>query len=478
MTGTTTVQTNAAPTSPRSLSGLRLALFVAIALAARVLWLMQHGEGWDLPALLPLLILGELPLATAAVLVTRNQSHERIVRGAAIAFAASLAYLLLAPLLYLYAVLTIWDTGPWFRNLLALKEFIPITMAASGWLLASGFRQRGRIRKAFFAPVAWTLGYAVLAFPLMLLLAVRGSGAGNESKAYDRPARPVAGSTAIGPVAQIRAVDGCLLRHRFLHPEDGFPSSLRNIGADWNCNPEIANHAAARGFWLVYSPVTHLFTHGIADFRVQDIPAQRDTMQWEPLAADARGEIFGWQKLYGNAAFRKQTWGSESAFQIMNMGDSPAQSVYFVRDRLLAFMRTNGSGPPPSLEGVLNPQESTRFTCDANENPKTRFIRMDARRGCYTISYSPASSGTPSFAISAQCITYGDGCIRSYFLDYDGTVHATSEPRAATAQDSALLACETTIPCHDPVWTDSQQPSRWRFFTANLYYTLYTQNWW
>jgi hypothetical protein len=477
--GANTVESSPTASSARSLVVLRLALLVAIALAARILWLMQHGEGWDLPALIPLLILGELPLVTAAVLVTRNKSHDGVVKGSGIAFGAALTYLLLAPLLYLDAVFTIWDTGHWFRNLLSLKGFIPISMVGGIWLLVSAFRQRRGSPKAFFVTVTSTIGYAVLAFLLMFLLSVRGGGALNERRAWERPGRPLPGSKVIGPGAQVMAITACLLRHRFLHPQDGFPNSLTNIAPDWNCNPEITNPSISPGYWLFYSPVKGLFTRRIADFRILDLPAEGDTLVWGPLVTDGRGEILGFQKLIGDAAWRRKTYGSESPFQTINRSDSPTESIYVVRDRVLAFMRTNHSDPPPSLEGVLNEQDKTRFACDETEAPTSRLIRMDGRRACFTINYySSRLSGTQGFAISAQCIEYGDGCIRSYFLDYDGTVHATAEPRAATAQDSVLLPCETAIPCHDSVWIDSEIPSGWMLLKANVYYTIHTQNWW
>jgi hypothetical protein len=469
--GATTIEPRRTASSARNLVVLKLALLAAIALAARILWLTQHGEKWDTPPLMQLLILGELPLMTATVLVTRNQSRDGIVRGAGVAFGAALAYLILAPLLYGYAVLTIWDTGQSFTNLLALKGLIPVSALGAICLLVPAFRERGRSRKAFFISAAGTIGYALLAFPLILLLSVRGSGALNERNAYERPGRPLPGSTAIGPTVQVMAIAGCLLRHQFLHPQDGFPSSLTNIRTDWNCNPEIANAGISPGYWLFYSPARGLFTRRIADFRIQDLPAERDTTQWGPIVTDGRGGILGFEKLSGTAAWRKKAYGSDSPFQTVDRGDSPAQSVYVVR--------TNHADALPSLEGVPNAEERTWSTCGEIQVPTTRLIRMGGGPACYSIRYFLPPVGRPQdFAISAQCMTYGDGCIRSYFLDYDGSVHATSYPRPATAQDSALLPCEATIPCHDPVWTDSELPSGWVFFKANVYYTIQAQNWW
>jgi len=97
---------------------------------------------------------------------------------------------------------------------------------------------------------------------------------------------------------------------------------------------------------------------------------------------------------------------------------------------------------------------------------------------CFRIDYFPPMATPPdTFAISITCVSYGVGCLRSYFVDYDGSVHATPEPRPATAQDPGLLPCESALVCNDPVWTPSEQPLSWTFFRANLLSAIHATNW-
>ena len=78
--------------------------------------------------------------------------------------------------------------------------------------------------------------------------------------------------------------------------------------------------------------------------------------------------------------------------------------------------------------------------------------RLDTRD--YETRYFPPHSGNvKEFALSAQCKSYGSNCLRSYFADYDGSIHATSEPRQATAGDSLAVRCEFAFgECPDVDW--------------------------
>jgi hypothetical protein len=102
-------------------------------------------------------------------------------------------------------------------------------------------------------------------------------------------------------------------------------------------------------------------------------------------------------------------------------------------------------------------------------DPKTRVIHEPSDRLCYKIEYFPPSgTASDAFALSVQCMSYGEACLRSYYLDYDDTKHATAEPRRATAQDPGLQPCETAQVCEDTVWTRSQRGSEWIFMKASF----------
>jgi hypothetical protein len=75
----------------------------------------------------------------------------------------------------------------------------------------------------------------------------------------------------------------------------------------------------------------------------------------------------------------------------------------------------------------------------------------------YAFHYLVSKTGNRSrFALSVQCQSYGKDCLRSYFLDRDRTLHATGQPREATADDPIALDCEESdLPCKDVVWPAS-----------------------
>ena len=57
----------------------------------------------------------------------------------------------------------------------------------------------------------------------------------------------------------------------------------------------------------------------------------------------------------------------------------------------------------------------------------------------YTLDYAPGAAGTDAivrtYVLTARPMRYG---LRNYYTDQSGTIHATRESRAATAQDPAL----------------------------------------
>jgi hypothetical protein len=80
-------------------------------------------------------------------------------------------------------------------------------------------------------------------------------------------------------------------------------------------------------------------------------------------------------------------------------------------------------------------------------------MRLEARD--FEIRYfAPNAMDQNKFAISAQCKSYGQNCLRSYFLDREGIIHATGEPRQATAEDPISSRCELSFnECKDVTWS-------------------------
>ncbi len=466
---TTAVETPRSQPGLLGLIALRLGILTAIPLAARLAWLVNHAEKWDSPPQAPLLILYELPLLVALFFVTRKE-RRRVACGAGITSAIALTFSMVAFPLNFVTGMTIWDTGERLQHLVALRELLPLCFLASLWLLVSAVLQGKGNGRAFFASFGIAVACLVAGLYLTGRMSVPGSGLLKEKKAYERP-------TTI-PDKQVRALTACLLRHQFLHPKEGFPNSLKSIQPDWNCDPEITRANAFPRYWIFYSPGPDQSTRQIVDFCIQAVPTEKGRL--EPVASDSRGEIL---KIYGPAASnaqRKEIKARGSfAIEAVDAG-SGLWPIYAVRNGVREFMLSHDSEhAPPSLDGFLADDLRTRLACNQEEEPKERFISARGGRACYSIGYFPPSGELPkSFAISATCKSYGEECIRSYFLDYGGNLHATAEPRPATAQDQGLLPCELAQICQDSVWTSSAQEWDWMFLKAEVLYSVSSSNWW
>ena len=445
------------PLFVKSLRGFKCALVVAILVSVRFAWLLNHAEKWDTPSVVPLLFLCELPLAMALIALRSGTTRERAVRSAGIAFGAALTFAVIIPPLLFLTMMSIWEFAGTYRGLVAFEKFLPVCLISALWLLLCAFSQRNDNRRAFVKSAGVGVACVVIAVALMAAASVPGSGEVKSKAAHQ--------SVAFSAEMHVRALAACLIRHQFLHPEQGFPSSLSGIGPDWNCDPKLADPWGFPGYWTLYSAVIDPSTGRAADFRVQATPLERGG--W--AAADRRGEVLRFTPV-GN----RPVDASGRPYSIANDPGNILPVVYDVRSSIREYMRAHDpTRAPSSLAGVFERQQSSPF-CD-NDDPKQRLVEAAAGRVCNKIDYfPPTSEPADSFAVSAACTSYGQECIRSYFLDYDGTVHATSEPRAATAQDPILLPCETAQVCDDPVWTPDEQPSGWTVFKANFLYSIHS----
>ncbi len=84
----------------------------------------------------------------------------------------------------------------------------------------------------------------------------------------------------------------------------------------------------------------------------------------------------------------------------------------------------------------------------------SEYSRKMLTEGPYRFEYSPpAADAANAYTISAVCQSYGDACIRSFFLDQNGEIHETSEPRQPTADDPLIPDCERYAQsCRDIDW--------------------------
>jgi len=453
----------------RSPLSLKLLLGAAIVLTADFAWLFSHAEKWDTPSQVPSLFLCELPLLVSLYFLIAGDRQKREIRGAGITFGVALSFCVLSPLFFFILLMTIWDTGDRYPNLVALEHFLPICVVV-GLAVAGMAWMRGIGNRAPFAKAAGGGAGCFFATSLLIFVSsVSGSGDSKMKAAFLSP------STA--PEKHVAAIAACLIRHQTLHPEAGFPASLQDIRSDWRCDSALSDPAGLHGYWIFYSRLNDGSVPGWKDFRLEAVPTEKGRNYQKVAGIDRRGEPLAFLGLNATAAQR----GSHFSLQTVDAGDG-LRFLYGVRGNVRGYMETHDPlNSPPSLDGVVDPR-LLKNGCDRYEDseidPKERVIYEPSDRLCFKIEYFPPS-GTPAdtFAVSVQCMSYGEDCLRSYFLDYDDSKHATAEPRAATAQDPVLLPCETEQGCHDTVWTSSQQGSEWIFIKASFLDAMHSTSW-
>jgi len=447
-----------------------LPLVAAIVLAARFAWLFNHAGKLDTAPQIPLLILCEVPLVVGLVFVASKKKLRLAACGAGIAFAAALVTCLgVIPLAFVEGLSYVDLGSP--PDVVALNKWLSICFLGALWLAVFSFRHGRGQRRVFSLGLGIGIAFAFGAVTLAQTLAIPGSGASKEKMRY-------LGASYSPPEYHLGALMACLIRYRSRHPGSKYPASLRDIGLAWNCSPDMGDPWAISGYWIDYWPVSYG-----SDFRVEAVPARR---AGAPMpAGDARGEVFQFFGLAASAAQRSLAEAKgRFSVQTMDAGAIPLGALGGVRYSIREYMRTHGGAAPSSLIGVIDQNQMPQQHCSGSDVPENLVIGGSRGWNCYAINYSPPSaSSSASFAVSVECLSYGNGCIRSYFLDYDGTIHATPEPRPATVQDPGLLPCEKAIGfngpvCRDPVWTSSERASTLTFMRASLLYAIRTTKWW
>ena len=440
-----------------------LVVGIGILFSARFAWLFSHAEKWDTPAPLPSLIFCELPMLLCVLAMSMGENSKRSQRAAGLVFGMALSFCLLWLPLGFDARLTAWeDRGGYLAAL--DKFFWPCLFFAICALVVAWFHGRGQRRMFVTYGLMGLASFALVCF-LISAASVRGSGEIKQQARFQQ-----AGTR---PDSHVMAIAACLIRHHFLHPDEGFPSSLSDIQPDWNCSWKLSDPWALNKYWIYYSPMDRSY-RGYQDFRVASVFT--DNNAWLVSAIDKRGEVLQLQGTGLSAAERRRR---ELPLRTVN-GEGILHTLFLVRDAVTTYMNAHDpKNAPQSLDAVMEP-EKLKSSCDDAGNPQERVIG----RGylCFDVKYfPPAETPASTFAISLQCVSYGDGCLRSYFLDYDGTIHATVEPRAATNQDPGLLPCEVSQErngaCDDPVWNGSGQLSRWTFMRARLLDAWHSATW-
>jgi hypothetical protein len=235
----------------------------------------------------------------------------------------------------------------------------------------------------------------------------------------------------------INSLAVCLETHHSANPSAGYPASLDPPPADWTCPTKFATDALA-GFTMSYTPLTHAKNRRVTDFHLAAFPLVMDVSS-RAFMVDSRG-----------ISFAEAALGTSSQYIGAFTTERRLAQIDPLKKNIESYLKDHGLAAAPD---ALNAEiVGTDF---GFEIPTVEDNGMRLQTKVFVTRYFPPQAGDPNhFALSAQCQRYGQICLRSYFLDYDGVVHGTGEPRQATADDPPALECEQRDdPCKDVGWS-------------------------
>lgn len=233
------------------------------------------------------------------------------------------------------------------------------------------------------------------------------------------------------------ALTACLLRNHMQHPEAGYPTSLESPPLGWTCDTQFEK-SAIEDFTFDYTPQSAANSAIVTDFRLVAVPLAKGVRTREPMMTDSRGILFSYYP-----------WEIENArAQVMVVDtDFEHSQIDQLQRNIEQYANANNAGTAPAQ---LNSQIARLgYEIPTIDEGGMRLMTRDFET--LYVAPSPAHKG---FSLSVQCKSYGQNCLRSFFLDPPGVIHGTGEPRRATAQDPALPLCERVlVACPDVDWS-------------------------
>jgi len=310
-------------------------------------------------------------------------------------------------------------------------------IAASIWVAKTAKGMKDLHRTAFLIGLFATVVYLTSGLQFIRNAEYRWDRQANQQKTEAVVEQMKPAANAQGTITSLAV---CLETNHSANPSAGYPSSLDPPPAGWTCPTKFATGALA-GFTLSYTPLTHAKNRRATDFHLAAFPLSVDASS-RAFMVDSRGISFGEFAL-----------GTSSQYIGAFTGERRLSQIDQVKKNIESYLKDHGLAATPD---ALNAEiVGTDF---GFEIPTVEDNGMLLRTKVFVTRYFPPQAGGPNrFALSAQCQRYGQICLRSYFLDYDGVIHGTGEPRQATADDPPALECEQRDgPCEDVGWSIDQ----------------------
>jgi len=346
------------------------------------------------------------------------------------------AFLLVSPYVLSVTLLAgAWGEDRSHRASVAAAAALLAFLASSLAIVWFGARIGRFAWRAFGSAIAVTAGYVLTSFAF---LSSAGYTMGRHAQIEKEKADMDRNMPAILANQRILALAGCLFQNRMQNPRAAYPASLDPPPQDWKCDTKFAADAVPE---YTFAYVAQPDASGrITNFELTAVPKAKGVTNRDPIMMDNRGLFFVYYPWFLEGAVPKV---------MMASGDLMYSQITFLRSNVERYMKDKKDGLAPaglSADAIGSlPHEPPSI--------EDNGVRLETRD--YEIRYFPPRVDDPKkFALSAQCRTYAMNCLRSYFADYDGSMHATPEPRQATANDPLAERCELLFAaeCPDIEW--------------------------
>ena len=246
-------------------------------------------------------------------------------------------------------------------------------------------------------------------------------------------------TTATVRTEQVRHVltplTACLIGSHAANARRGYPSSLDAMIVDQKraCFPALARVVDNYGYSLTYEPRPDASKGAATSFQLAATP--RWAGKGATILSDSRGLLV-------------LVTSDDSPSQELSVlhGDLTTSRLLWVDAAVRHFMLDRGSArAPDSLSDAATVIDSAwgddRFD-RPRQGPRAHWLALTRARVPFRLDYARRADDSTQYSIAATCTQYGAECIRSYYRDYDGRVHATPEPRPATSDDPQVITGE------------------------------------